>query len=192
LKRRKRRQVNERRKPSPLATTIQLPDVLGMKMTVGLNSRVLTAVSVLLVRDGYVFLSQRGPFDGVFQGCWQNVFSNVAGTESALAVATRKIRSSTGIHLRHGRLHLQGKTSLVIDPEHSCRLLIFRAILDPGEVPRRRQSKLPTWIPFPVEELPSLRPMTPALRCSLEFLPQWDANQTCLETELVKPHGRVP
>ena len=63
---------------------------MGMKMTVGLNSRVLTAVSVLLVRDGYVFLSQRGPFDGVFQGCWQNVFSNVTGTESALAVATRK------------------------------------------------------------------------------------------------------
>lgn len=141
-----------------------------MKITVGRSSRALTAVSVFLVRNCYIFLSQRGPFDRPFQGYWQNVFCNVTGTESALAAALRKVRSSTGIRLRRDRVQLQGKTSLVIDPEHSCRLLIFRAILDPGEVPRRRQSKLPTWIPFPVEELPSLLPMTPALRCSLEFL----------------------
>lgn len=141
-----------------------------MKTTACINSRTLTAVSVFLVRSGYVFLSQRGLFDNTYPGHWQNVFGNVTGTESTLAAALRSAHTSTGIRLRRDRLKRQGETSLSSGLEQPCQLVIFCAILDPGEVPRRRQSKLPTWIPFPVEELPSLRPMTPALRCSLEFL----------------------
>lgn|ERR1017187_291377 len=141
-----------------------------MKTTACIKSRTLTAVSVFLVRNGYVFLSQRGLFDNTYPGRWQNVFGNVTGTESAFGAASRSVHTSTGIRLRRDRLKQQGKASLSSGPEQPRQLVIFCAILNPGEVPRRRRSKLPTWIPFPLEEVQGLHPMTPALRCSLKFL----------------------
>jgi len=139
-------------------------------MTVHLNSRVQLAVSILLIRADYVFLSQRRPSVRAYPGNWQSVFFNVLGNETPLAVARRRICSATGISLRRDRCHLLGEIHLLSEAKRPCRLMVFRVALRHGEVPLGKEPRLPPWIPFPIGEVSSLRPQTPTLKCSLELL----------------------
>lgn len=128
------------------------------------------AVSVFLVRADYVFLRQRKPSARPHPGYWQSVFFNLQGYENAVAVARRRIRNATGIHLRRERFQLLGKIHLSADPKRPCRLKVFRVELRHGEVLLCKGAMLLPWMPFPIGEVPGLRPMTPALKYSLDLL----------------------